>query len=232
MKDATSKTTSRVNRVGEIYEPFKYRLLERPLPPLKEDEVLIGVRASAICGSDFHIARGLHPRAPLPVTVGHEFSGDVVETGARVGNVHIGSRVTVEPCITCGECDACRHGHYNYCERLSFTYRNGDGAMADYVIVKKEHVFPLPDCLSYETGALIEPLAVASHAVQRAGIRLGESVLVIGDGMIGIMIAAMCKKCGASSVILSHELTLPGTQGYCFDFPIALEAARELFYLF
>ncbi len=90
----------------------------------------------------------------------------------------------------------------------------------------------MPDCLSYETGALIEPLAVASHAVQRAGIRLGESVLVIGDGMIGIMIAAMCKKCGASSVILSHELTLPGTQGYCFDFPIALEAARELFYLF
>ena len=116
------------NRVGEVYEPFKVRFLEREIHALADDEVLVRVRASAICGSDLHIARGLHPSAPLPVTIGHEFSGDVTAVGSGVDNVRVGQRVTVEPCIVCGKCDACRHGDYGYCEHISFTYRNGDGA--------------------------------------------------------------------------------------------------------
>ena len=87
------------NRVGEVYEPFKVRFLEREIHALADDEVLVRVRASAICGSDLHIARGLHPSAPLPVTIGHEFSGDVTAVGSGVDNVRVGQRVTVEPCI-------------------------------------------------------------------------------------------------------------------------------------
>ena len=192
-----------MNRVGEVYEPFKVHFLTKRIEKLQEDEVLIKVRASAICGSDLHIARGMHPSAPLPVTIGHEFSGDVVAIGKNVHNIGLGERVTVEPCIVCGECEACRHGDYGYCEHITFTYRNGDGAMADYVVVKSPYVYSLPDYLSYETGALIEPLAVATHAVRRADVRLGEQVLIIGAGAIGMMTAAMCRRSGAAEVIVA-----------------------------
>lgn len=192
-----------LNRVGEVYEPFKIRFLEREITGLAPDEVLIKVRASAICGSDLHIARGLHPSAPLPVTIGHEFSGDVAALGECVERVKAGQRVTVEPCIVCGKCDACRRGDYCYCENISFTYRNGDGSMADYVVVKEPYVYELPEYLTYETGALMEPLAVATHAVKRADVRLGESVLIIGAGAIGMMTAAMCRRSGAGEIIIA-----------------------------
>ncbi len=301
------------NRVGQIYEPFKVRFLEREIGPLQPDEVLVKVRASAICGSDLHIARGLHPSVPLPATIGHEFAGDVAAVGSEVENVQVGQRVTVEPCIVCGKCDACRHGEYGYCEHITFTYRNGDGAMADYVVVKAPYVYQLPDYLTYETGALMEPLSVATHAVRRADVRLGETVLVIGAGAIGMMVAAMCRRSGAGRVIIAdhndsrlqmalqvgatdavnsgkvdleqevarmtggkgvdksfecvgrescflqaimtlkrsgtativgiyekpqvtfpasrlvtHEIRIQGAQGYCWDFPIAIAAARDL----
>ena len=301
------------NHVGAVYEPFKTRFLERQIQELAPDEVLVRVRASAICGSDLHIARGLHPSAPLPVTIGHEFSGDVIAVGSEVTNARIGQRVTVEPCIVCGKCDACRHGNYGYCEHISFTYRRGDGAMADYVVVKEPYVYELPEYLSYETGALIEPLSVATHAVRRADIRLGETVLIIGAGAIGMMVAAMCRRSGAARIIIAdfsdarleaalqvgatdavnsgrvdleeevrrltngkgvdksfecvgrescflqaimtlkangtctvvgiyekpmvtfpasrlvtHEIHIQGAQGYCWDFPIAIAAARDL----
>lgn len=191
------------NHVGEIYEPFKTHFLNRTINNLAPDEVLIKVRASAICGSDLHIARGLHPSAPLPVTIGHEFSGDVAAIGREVDSIAVGARVTVEPCIVCGKCEACRHGDYAYCENISFTYRCGNGAMADYVVVKAPYVYELPDHLSYETGALIEPLSVATHAVRRAQINLGETVLIIGAGAIGMMVAAMCRRSGATEIIIA-----------------------------
>lgn len=191
------------NHIGEVYEPFKVRFLDREITGLEPDQVLVKVRASAICGSDLHIARGLHPSAPLPVTIGHEFSGDVAAVGSAVTKVRVGQRVTVEPSIVCGKCDACRHGEYSYCEHISFTYRNGDGSMAGYVVVKEPYVYELPDYLTYETGALIEPLAVATHAVRRADIRLGETVLIIGAGAIGMMVAAMCRRAGAAEVIIA-----------------------------
>ena len=100
------------NRVGQVYEPHKVRFLERTITKLEPDEVLVKVRASAICGSDLHIARGRHPSAPIPCTIGHEFSGDVIAVGEGVRTVFPGERVTVEPCIVCGKCDACRHGNY------------------------------------------------------------------------------------------------------------------------
>lgn len=159
---------------GRGIRALKTHFLEKEIRGLAPDEVLVKVRASAICGSDLHIARGLHPSAPLPVTIGHEFAGDVVAIGSEVTHAKVGQRVTVEPCIVCGKCDACRHGNYGYCEHISYTYRRGDGAMADYVVVKEPYVYELPEYLSYQTGALIEPLSVATHAVPPADIRLGK----------------------------------------------------------
>ncbi len=191
------------NRVGQIYEPFKVRFLERTITELKEDEVLLRVRASAICGSDLHIARGKHPSAPLPCTIGHEFSGEVLKTGEGVTNVRSGDRVTVEPCIVCGTCEACRHGDYGYCEHITYTYRNGDGAMADHIVVKAPYVYRLPEYMTYETGALTEPLSVAVHAVRKAEVRLGDTTLIIGAGAIGMLIAAVCRLSGAQRIIIA-----------------------------
>ncbi|MFV0413368.1 MAG: zinc-binding dehydrogenase [Oscillospiraceae bacterium] len=190
------------NKVGRVYEPGKVDFISRTVPELAADEMVIKVVASAICGSDLHIFKGKHPSVPLPATIGHEFSGDVAAMGSGVTGFALGDRVTVEPCIVCGTCDACRHGEYGYCENISFTYRNGDGAMANYVKVKAPYVYKLPAHLSYEAGALIEPLSVATHAVRRADIKMGENVLVLGAGAIGLLVAALCRLCGAGEVLV------------------------------
>jgi (R,R)-butanediol dehydrogenase/meso-butanediol dehydrogenase/diacetyl reductase/L-iditol 2-dehydrogenase len=190
------------NRIGRVVSPKTVDFIERPVMEPAGNEVVVKIAASAVCGSDIHIFSGRHPSVPLPVTVGHEFSGDVVALGRNVSKVREGDRVTVEPCLVCGKCDACLHGNYGYCENISFTYRNGDGAMADYITVKEPYVYRLPDRLSYKAGALIEPMSVATHAVRRADIRLGEKVLVIGAGAIGILVTALCKLSGAGDILV------------------------------
>ncbi len=186
------------SRVGRVVAPGKCDFFERPVYEPQGNQVVIQVRASALCGSDLHIFQGKHPSVTLPCTIGHEFSGDVVATGPDVRRIRIGDRVTVEPCVVCGECEACRTGHYGYCENISFTYRDGNGSMADYVTVKEPSVFLLPDTLSYDAGCLIEPLAVATHAVRRAAVGLHDRVLVLGAGAIGLLIAAVCHISGAA----------------------------------
>lgn len=191
------------SRVGRVVSEGTTDFITRPVPPPPEDAVVIRVKASALCGSDLHIFKAKHPSVPLPATIGHEFSGDIAAVGKQVQNLRIGDRVTVEPCVACGVCDACRHGEYGSCDKLTFVYRQGDGAMADYVTVKASCVYPLPEDMSYEAGALVEPLAVAVHAVRRADIRLGEKVLVLGAGAIGLLVTALCKRMGAAEVIVS-----------------------------
>lgn len=192
-----------MSRVGRIVAAGETDFFTRPVPPPADDAVVIHIQASALCGSDLHIFKAKHPSVPLPATIGHEFSGDIVAMGSGVSGLKVGDRVTVEPCEACGVCDACRHGEYGSCDQLSFIYRKGDGAMADYITVKASSVYPLPDALSYEAGALVEPLAVAVHAVRRANVRLGETVLVLGAGAIGMLAAALCKRSGAAEVIVS-----------------------------
>ncbi len=194
---------SMVSRVGRVIAEGQTDFFTRTVALPKEDSVIIAVRASALCGSDLHIFKAKHPSVPLPATIGHEFSGDIVAVGSGVTHLHVGDRVTVEPCEACGICDACLHGEYGSCDKLSFIYRKGDGAMADYITVKASSVFVLPDTLSYEAGALIEPLAVAVHAVRRADVRMGQTVLVLGAGAIGLLAAALCKHSGAADVIVS-----------------------------
>jgi 2-desacetyl-2-hydroxyethyl bacteriochlorophyllide A dehydrogenase len=190
------------NRLGRVVSPKTVDFIERPIMEPTGNEVVVKIAASAVCGSDMHIFSGRHPSVPLPVTIGHEFSGDVIALGGDVSRVKEGDRVTVEPCIVCGKCDACLHGNYGYCEHISFTYRNGDGAMADYITVKEPYVYRLPERLSYKAGALIEPMSVATHAVRRAGIGLGEKVLVIGAGAIGILVTALCRLSGAGEILV------------------------------
>ncbi len=210
------------SRVGRVVTEGRTDFFTRQVPPPGSDEVVIRIRASALCGSDLHIFRAKHPSVPLPATIGHEFSGDIAAVGQSVQGLSVGDRVTVEPCVTCGTCDACRHGEYGSCDEISFLYRKGHGAMADYVTVRASSVFKLPEALSYEAGALIEPLAVAVHAVRRTDVKLGEKVLVLGAGAIGLMAAALCRRAGAAEVIVSDY------SAFRLDMANALGATRTV----
>lgn len=191
-----------VNNIGIAQKPRKVEFIKKEVKEPRDREVLIKIVASGICGSDLHLFRGNHPSVPLPAAIGHELSGDVVAIGEKVRDIEIGDRVTIEPVLTCGECMACRTGNYGHCENISFTYREGDGAMANYITALEERVFKLPKNMSYEEGTLIEPLSVATHAVRRADVKLGEKVLVIGGGVIGLLVSSLSKLAGASQVIV------------------------------
>ena len=199
-----------------ISAPRKVDFQEKTLPVLGDEEVLIKVRAAAICGSDLHLYKGLHPSVALPVTVGHEAAGEVIEVGKAVTRHQVGDRVTIEPVIACGKCEYCVRGNYHLCVNISFQYREGQGAFAPYFIVHQDHAFRLPENISYEEGALIEPLSVAMHAVKKSGIRLGHSSAVFGAGAIGMLVSMLSKQAsGVGSFI-------------CDIHPYRLEKALEM----
>lgn len=193
----------RINKIAAVTEPYKVSYFTKPVREPGKSDVVIRIVRSSICGSDLHIYKGKHPSVTLPCTIGHELSGEVVETGSDVHNFKVGDRVIVEPIIYCGECEACRKGNYSQCERVSFTYRNGDGAMANYIVVPEKTVYHMPDDMTYAEGALIEPLAVVTHAVRRADINLGDTVFIMGAGTIGLLTAALCSLNGASKIIVA-----------------------------
>ena len=175
---------------------------ERELPPLEAGQVLIKTKAVSICGSDLHTFKGKHPFAPLPAALGHELAGEVVELGPEVRNIALGDRVVLEPVIVCGRCAFCRQGSYNLCQNISFHHRRGQGAFTPYFAAHENWVHKLPAEVSYEQGALLEPLAVAVHAANRAQIQLGQSVAVMGGGSIGLMIMRLCVARGAGQVFV------------------------------
>lgn len=191
------------NRMAVLQTPGLAQLVERDVPEPGATQVVIAIKACSICGSDLHIYKGKHPSAPLPVSLGHELAGDVIRIGSKVNSVRTGDRVTVEPVIACGACPSCQRGEYGYCDNLSYHYRQGQGAMADYFVVDQRYVYKLPVGMSYEAGALIEPLAVAVHAIKRAKIGLGDKVAIIGAGPIGILVGAACKAAGAREIIVA-----------------------------
>lgn len=186
-----------------IPAPGKIEFREMPLREVAPGEVMIKVHRAAICGSDLHLFRGKHPSAELPAAVGHELSGEVVQIGAGVKNFHEGDRVTVEPVIACGTCYFCQHGAYHLCTNVSFQYRKGQGGFAEYFYSPAEHTFKLADNLSWEEGALIEPLSVALHAVKRSRAGIGQSSAVIGAGAIGLLVALLLHQTTGVSPFIS-----------------------------
>ena len=185
-----------------VSAPGKVEFQEKSLPELLPKEVLIGVKASSICGSDLHIFKGKHPSAPLPVAVGHELSGEVLRIGNGVSRLREGDRVVVEPVITCGQCYFCQNGEYNLCTQISFQYRKGQGAFAPYFIAKEDWVHRLPEGISYEEGALIEPLSVSLHAFKKGNLLPGHTVAIFGAGAIGLMLLLLIRRSGAGEVFV------------------------------
>ncbi|HSB04637.1 MAG TPA: alcohol dehydrogenase catalytic domain-containing protein [Thermodesulfobacteriota bacterium] len=185
-----------------VTAPKKVEFREKSLPKLFPKDVLIKVKATAICGSDLHIFRGKHPAAPLPVAIGHELSGEVLRIGKRVSKVKEGDRIVVEPVIICGECYFCRRGEYHLCLNISFQYRKGQGGFAPYFVAEENWVHPLPENISFEEGSMVEPLSVAIHAVKKGNLRFGQSIAIFGAGAIGLLVLVLSRLSGAGEVFV------------------------------
>lgn len=175
---------------------FDLREVERPLPDA--GEAVIRIRSCGVCGSDLHFFLGGFP--PPAVCPGHEISGEVVEVSGAGHPVRPGDRVAVEPLVVCRECWACRTGNYQLCARFRVLGNTLDGGFAEYLRVPAYALFPLPAAVDFEVGALAEPLAVAVHAVRLANVGLGDRVVVLGAGTIGLLSIAAAKAAGAREV--------------------------------
>jgi L-iditol 2-dehydrogenase len=186
--------------------PSELAYVDVPDPEPQPDEVLIRVAACGICGSDIHGWDGSSGRRRPPLVMGHEASGVIAAVGGDVSGWQPGDRVTFDSMISCGRCPACESGQINLCTQRRVlgvapaTYRR-DGAFAEYVTVPARIVYRLPDELSFEHGAMAEPVSVALHAVARARLTAGCSVVVVGSGMIGLLLIQAARVAGAAHVV-------------------------------
>lgn len=176
---------------------------EVPVPKITENQVLIKIMKIGVCGSDIHVYHGKHPFTSYPVTQGHEVSGEIVEVGQAVSHFKVGQKVTIQPQVVCGHCHPCTHGKYNLCEELKVMGFQTTGTASHFFAVDAQKVTLLPDDMSFDEGAMIEPLAVAVHALRRVGDVKGMQIAVLGAGPIGILVAQTAKGMGAKSVLIT-----------------------------
>ncbi|BDR52277.1 butanediol dehydrogenase [Bombiscardovia nodaiensis] len=202
-----------------VYGEGDIRVEDVAIADPRPDQVQIAVKYCGICGSDLHAyleGWGLptqpHPLTgkTVPITLGHEFSGEVVKVGSEVTSLKVGDPVAVEPLIACGKCENCRAGNYNFCNRVvaadgagNFLGFSEDGGMAQLCNVDEVFAHKLPEGMSYELGALCEPTAVCYEAIKKSGLREGMSVGVMGAGPIGLLCAILARIGGASRVYIS-----------------------------
>ena len=170
-----------------------------PIPELKDSEVLVKVMAAGICGSDipriYQTGAHCHPLIP-----GHEFSGCVVNSGNAVNSLWMNRRVGVFPLIPCRTCKPCREKKYEMCRNYSYLGSRRDGGFAEYVAVPVDNLIELPENVSYEAGAMLEPMAVAVHAMRRTSLRTEQNIVVCGLGTIGLLLTMFLKECGMKNI--------------------------------
>ncbi len=209
--------------------PKEIIIREIDKPEVGPGQVLVKVMRIGICGSDIHVWHGTHPFTSYPVTQGHEVSAQVVELGEGVEGLKVGQKVTVEPQVTCGKCYPCTHGKYNLCEELKVMGFQTTGLASDYFAVDASKVTPFPETMSYDEGAMVEPLAVTVHAARRFAELEGAKVVILGAGPIGILLAQSCKALGAEAVMITdvsdYRLELAKSVGADF----AVNTARKNF---
>lgn len=188
---------------------------EAEMPKVPEGWALIKTSHVGICGTDLNIFAGTHPRAAAPLIMGHEFSGTVLGGHPSLKE---GSKVTVNPLLSCGKCGPCQTGQPHVCESLKLIGIDCDGGMAAYVAAPIESIIPLPEDMSLEAGALAEPVAVAVHAVRQGGYVPGDRVVVFGAGTIGLCVSLVLRSLGATNIIVAetneHRLAMAKELGF------------------
>jgi L-iditol 2-dehydrogenase len=201
------------------------------IPVPKDNEALIKVYCIGICGSDIHYYE--HGRigryvVKEPIILGHELAGEVVEVGKNVSNVTVGDRVAVEPGVTCGQCDYCKSGRYNLCPDVVFLATPPvDGAWAEYIVMPSDYLFKLPDSMSYEEGAMLEPLSVGFHAMMRGKAQPFDRVLITGLGPIGLLAGQAAKLFGVSEIYGTDVVPFRRQLARDMGFTAALDPVKE-----
>ena len=189
-------------KVAVITKPYEVQIQEMECPKAKSDEVLIRVVTAGICGSDLHLFKGTHAFRKLPAVLGHEVAGEIIETGSAVTRFKAGDRVTVEPQVGCGSCEQCMAGRINLCAKKAVPGTpNWIGTFADYFIAPEKTVYRLNETVSYELGTLIEPLAVAVHAVRVVNEAKDSTLVILGCGTIGLLSLVVAREHGISRII-------------------------------
>lgn len=190
-------------RQAVLVEPGRIEYREAEVPAPGPEEIVMKVERIGICGSDVHAYHGSHPNARYPLVQGHESSGTVYRIGENVSksNLSPGDKITFLPQLVCGRCYPCRNGMYHICESLRVMGFHPPGAAQEYFVLPAANVVKLPDDMSFDIGALVEPTAVAVHAVSKTNIQRGQRVIVLGAGPIGNLVAQVAKARGAERVL-------------------------------
>jgi L-iditol 2-dehydrogenase len=186
-------------KAAVLHAPGDLRIEEVPVPIIGSDDVLVKVSACGVCGSDLPrvLINGTYHFPTIP---GHEFGGVIVEVGSNVNKSEVGSRVAVIPLMPCRKCKFCEIGQFAQCEQYGFLGSRDDGGFAEYVRVPSANIIHVPDCISDEAAALLEPISVALHVVQNIVVNWGDNVAVFGLGAIGNFVAQWAKAFGAKHI--------------------------------
>ncbi|XP_004207543.2 sorbitol dehydrogenase isoform X1 [Hydra vulgaris] len=190
-----------------LYGPDNMKLEQRPVPKPGKNEVLLAMQCVGICGSDVHYLK--HGRigdfvVTKPMVLGHEGSGVVTQVGEGVTHLKVGDRVAIEPGIPCRNCEFCKSGKYNLCSDIFFCATPpDDGNLCRFYTHAADFCYKLPDHVTLEEGALLEPLSVGVHSCRRAGVAVGDKVLILGAGPIGLVTLLVAKAAGASQIAIT-----------------------------
>ncbi|MGY6649768.1 zinc-binding alcohol dehydrogenase family protein [Wenyingzhuangia sp. IMCC45574] len=182
-------------------EPGTFLLKEKEMPVRKENEALLRIKKVGICGTDLHAYSGNQAFFTYPRILGHELASEVVEIGENERGLKAGDNVVVMPYVSCGECIACRNGKTNCCTNISVLGVHSDGGMQEYITVRQDLLLPA-NHLSDDQMAIVEPLAIGAHAIRRADVKSGETVVVVGCGPIGIGMVKLAQIAGAKVIVL------------------------------
>jgi len=190
-----------VTLAAVLQAPRRLELVARPTPVARRGEAVVRIAATAVCHTDLEIYTGRHPGVRLPVVMGHEATGVVEAVGDGVARVQPGQAVLLNPIIACGACDSCARGHGNLCRNAGLFGREMDGSLAEHVVLPESYLYPLPAHVPLAAATLIETLATVRHAQERARIAPGESVVVLGQGVAGLLHTQLAKLSDACPVV-------------------------------
>ena len=227
-----------------LYGPRDLRIEQRPVPTPSEGEVLVRILSVGVCGSDVHYYE--HGRigdfvVRSPLVLGHESSGQIVAVGKGVAPARVGQRVAIEPGEPCGRCPQCRGGRYNLCRSIRFHGTPPvDGTLSEFAAVNSELAYAVPDEISDNSAALIEPLSVGIWATRKAGIQIGSSLLIAGAGPIGLVTTKVARAVGATRIAVTDvnrnrlsaalasgatEIAVPGSDDAAGDFDAFIDCS-------
>jgi len=209
----------------------KIELRRDPKPKPGPGEVLLRVRAVGVCGSDVHYFKNGRigdNRVKFPFIIGHEFAGEVVQLGPGVTGLEKGTPVAVEPGMACGECFYCLRGRYNLCPHMLFCGTPPThGAFREFMTYPARWCHPMPASMSFAEGAMLEPMAIAVHAVDEGAVMPGDCVLIAGAGCVGLSVLAVAKAAGASKVIVSEPLAYRRRLAAKFGADVVVDPGRD-----